>query len=154
MRVEIVEATIAHAVHLGPRLRQSDQDEVRASSGMSGARALVQSWHASDNHLRWTALVYGEPEVMFGAAGLAEDVAAAWLLASDRLDDVRKSVLVYSIRYVEEMNNYYERLTNWIDVRNLRSLHWLERLGFQPVDFCPTWGHERRPFIRYERVNV
>lgn len=154
MRLEALPATYGHVEDLAPRLRERDLDEVRAASGWDAHEALLKSLALSDPDMVWAAVERSTGHVvsMYGVGPLTWGTGSAWLLSSDLIDDYAREAWVLSKRGIAEMHTRYQTLTNFIDVRNVTSLSWLERLGFCPVEFAPAWGVERRPFIRYESV--
>lgn len=83
---------------------------------------------------------------MFGVAPAepgSRRLGWAWLLSSEKLDFFKRDAWVLSEAYVDEMVDHYDTLANFIDYRNIRSLRWLERLGFIPLEVQPEFGVER-----------
>ena len=66
------------------------------------------------------------------------------------IDKYHREAWTLSKRHVDLMHDRYPVLTNFIDVRNVTSLRWLGRLGFEPVRFHPFHGVGRLPFLKYE----
>lgn len=149
-KFEIVPATRTHANQLAPYLRACDVVEVKLASGMSPRPALLESLQVSDDDMCWTVLLDGHPVGMFGANPIeGEKVGGIWLLASvgiykNKLDFQRKSR-----RYLKQMHERYEYLTNFVDEQNLVSRRWLQQLGFLPVQVIEDFGVGKRPFIQY-----
>ena len=157
MRVEVYPTTYQHVVNLAPRMRLRDIEEVYASSGFTPEEALLMSITYSDPDLSWSAIRTDTQQVvsMFGVAPFVKgntDVGAVWLLSSDEIEQLHREAWVLSKRAVDTMHERYSVLTNYIDVRNLKSMNWIEKLGFYPVDFDNEYGYEKRPFIRYESI--
>lgn len=150
MNLQIVPATVFDAIALGPSLRASDRHEVWASAGMGPTQALAESVKVSDEDMRWTALLNGHPEVMWGVARVTDDIGGMWLLASDKLKVLVRHFLPRSLEYVGIMHTRYEYLTNYIHHANLKSMSWLKRLGFYECETDPHYGYLRESFTRYE----
>ena len=152
MNIEIVEATIDHAVALAPRLRERDAAEVYASGGFTPERALRASVTASE--LAWTALFDGRPEVMWGAAPyLYNDgnMGVVWLLSSDEMYRVPGRFIEESHNYVSIMLERFDTLFNYVHAANIKSQQWLEMLGFHAVSRNDNYGHAGESFILYAR---
>lgn len=150
MRAQVVPAAAGHIDHLASNLRLRDKEEVFAAAGMCPRVALLQSLLYSDT--AWTCMYDGKPAGMFGCAPSkeGEHVGSAWLLATDDIEKFRKTAWRLSRYYAAKMHERYAVLYNYVDYRNVRSLYWLERLGFVPVDAELEYGFERRLFIKYE----
>ncbi len=135
MDIQIVPATPEHAIALAPKLRQADKDEVFASGGHTPERALVMSVNVSD--VAWTALLDGEPEIMWGASSYdyspREDhlMGIVWLLSSDRMYEIPGRFIEESHNYVSKMFETFDTLFNYVHAENTKSRAWLRRLGFQ-----------------------
>lgn len=152
MKIEIVEATIDHAVALAPRLRERDAAEVYASGGHTPERALTASVNASE--VAWTALFDGRPEVMWGAAPyLYSDgkMGVVWLLSSDEMYRVPGRFIQESYNYVSKMFETFDTLFNYVHAANIKSQQWLEMLGFHAVSRNDNYGYAGESFILYAR---
>jgi hypothetical protein len=144
-----IEATIAHAKELGPRLRQADQDEVMAACGMTGEDALILAVaHAKKAHA-W--ILDGELVAVSGISGslIDENVGVIWMLASDGVDRVPKLLLKGQRQYVRDLLQGHDMLLNFVDNRNIKAQRWLRWLGFQIGDPRPfgAAGLLFRPFL-------
>lgn len=151
----IVSATLAHVDHVAEHMRKRDVDEVRAASGRSPRDALVDSLLGSSR--AWTMLTErGEPYAIFGVAPwfAMPDTGAPWLLATDTFRRYPRFILANTKRYVAEMHRDYPILMNYVDARNTDSLRWLMWSGFQFTGVVPEYGVERRPFLRFSKVEI
>ncbi len=153
MKIEIVQATLGHAESLAPRLRQSDMNEVMASSGSTPLVALTRSVELSGYDSCWTALLDGLPHIMWGAAPLpgSGNNGIVWLLSSEEMYRIPARFLKESATYVSRMLSKFDSLQNYVDARNIKSQQWLLRLGFHKVSVDDEFGFERRPFILFKR---
>jgi hypothetical protein len=144
-----IDATLAHAKDLGPRLRQADRDEVEAGSGMPAEDVLVLAVaHAKKAHA-W--ILDGELVAISGISGSLVDqaVGVIWMLASDGVDRVPKLLLKGQRQYVRDLLQGHDMLLNFVDNRNIKAQRWLRWLGFQVGDPRPfgAAGLLFRPFV-------
>ena len=146
--VEVRRATVADALDFSDKLRQSDIDEVWASSGMGPEEALLQSLAMSD--LAWVGYEGDTPLGIGGASTLGPRVGVAWFLATDHIYEHRMATLRWTQAIVDALHQEYMTLFNYVDVRHVESMKWLEWLGFEPTEFIEEHGYEGRPFIKYE----
>lgn len=154
MKIEIVPATPDHAHLLAPNLRQSDKNEVMASGGREPLEALLRSVELSHPECRWTALLDGRPEIMWGAAQINQDrVGCVWLLSSEEMYRIPGRFLYESVQYVEKMFQTFDTLFNYVHAMNIKSQQWLENLGFTAIDRENEYGVGKQPFILYVRSN-
>ena len=151
MNVEIVPATIEHAVLLAPNLRDSDVRELMASAGHAPLEALIKSVRVSDGDMAWTALVDGVPAVMWGVAPHSNtaSIGVVWLLASDLIYQIKKTFLKECPKYITLMHMRYKMMLNYVDIRHTASLIWLDQLGFFVADFQPSYGAGKTPFLLF-----
>lgn len=155
--VSLAEVSNAQAaewlVDLADDLRQSDLDEIKATTGQEPAVALVSSVMVSDH--AWVILDGEDPIAAFGCAPSGDPQAAlVWMLGSDRMDEPANAVgiLRQSRRYKDLMHRTYPILYNWIDARNTKSLRWLEWCGYEVLDTDPHYGVEELPFFLFAKV--
>lgn len=131
-------------------LRQADRDEVIAASGDDIASVLRDSVRSST--MVWVAEIGGELACIFGCApldGLLGTRAAPWMLGTDVLDRHPSALMKRCRGYVADMIRQYPHLLNFVDVRNVRSIRWLKRLGFTFYDAMP-YGKAGLPFHLFE----
>jgi len=157
VKIEIVNATLDHAYDLAPKLRTSDADEVMASGGHTPLEALELSVTLSDPATCWTALLDGEPEIMWGAAPYTDaptgNHGIVWLLSSNEMYKIPGRFMKESAEYVSIMLKHFDSLHNFVSVNNIRSQQWLEGLGFLACDRDETHGVAKTPFILYAKAN-
>jgi hypothetical protein len=154
--IEYVVAKHEHVEPIAAKMRQSDIDEITASTGNSPFTAL--SIGAAESQLCWTMLKDGEPVMMFGckyAPELAGDIAVIWMLATDEAEQCKKALTIDAVRYVDIMHCHYPRLFNLVDARNKKTIRWLEWLGFEMLPPI-IYGKAEIPFHPFlkEKYNV
>lgn len=140
------------AVDLAPRLRDSDLNELAASSGDEPLDILKQAIEISSHC--WAARRVGHTQVLFGAAPVTDEVGSIWLLGSDDIYCWPKEFVRLSHIYVSLMHERYIALTNFVDDRNQASQLWLRRLGFKPGTHVPEYGVGKLPFTQYTSVRT
>jgi hypothetical protein len=145
---EFVQADMSHVEELGVKLRNSDVEEIAASSGRPPLVAMSQSFLKSP--LCWTALRDGKPIAMFGAAcqSVMSVHGSPWMLGSDDLDRAVLGIGRFSRYYVARMKQRFSILENFIDARQKRSIRWLKWCGFT-VDKPAAIGLHGEPFHRF-----
>lgn len=144
-----MEAVDDHIATIAERMRQADRDEVLASGGRSPAEALSRSLAKSSQ--AWTAIVGGQPEVIFGVGDLnvLARVGCPWLLGTDAVSVNYRLFLRHSIRWKEQLLSRYDILRNAVDDRNEVSKRWLQWMGFTLFEPVPL-GMNGEPFRVFE----
>jgi hypothetical protein len=146
MRIEFVmPATIEMAVDLGPRLRQSDIDEVAAFSGRDAGQALVDG--ALKSSISMAMLIDGRCAAVAGVvrAGEAPWLGCIWCLASDEAMIRKAAFLKGSRKFMAMAKRDFTTLANYVDNRNTKSQRWLLWLGFTLEEPRP-FGLSQMPF--------
>ena len=145
--IEIVPARALHVREVAGRMREADRLEVIAATGRGELSALAASYRQS--RFRWTALVDGRPEAMFGVGDLNVLTATGipWMLATDAVERNRREFLRLSVDWRGQLLARYDVLRNVVDCRNTVSIRWLRWLGFRFSDPFKIRGHE---FLMFE----
>lgn len=136
--IEIIPAAMDHVAPIAARMRPADVAEVLASSGKSPHGGLMFSLTGSAQ--AWTAIIDGQPEVMFGVADLnvLTGLGAPWLLGTDAVERNYRQFLRRSLRWREQLSERYDVLRNFVDDRNEVSKRWLAWMGFTLFDPIPV----------------
>lgn len=150
MRIAVVEATQEHVQQMLPNVRTADQHEVLAAYGMSVESMLGRCVANSD--MAWAGLVDDEVACLFGVQGatLISQTGFPWLIGTDLIDLHAKAFLRRNRRMIDRMHERYPTLENYVDVRNVKSIAWLEWLGFVFEEPAP-YGVYRMPFMKFYR---
>lgn len=146
-------ATVDDVYDLAPRLRQADKDEVKASSNLDALGALLISMECSEET---NSIIAPDGEVigMFGVAPTPDPMLGVpWMLASDRLPEVRKEFIPQSLEWVKEINARYPILYNYVAKDNTVAKRWLRYLGFNFTQLVEKFGHGQKPFYEFVRIN-
>jgi hypothetical protein len=128
--VKYCESTLEDAEYLGARLRQSDIDEVTASTGKDPGIAIKEAFLRSC--MCWTAFKNGKPAAIWGAASSSalSSFGSPWMLGSDELNRSAIEIGRASRYYVMRMKQRFAILENYVDARQTKSIRWLRWCGF------------------------
>ena len=129
---KVIKCEMKHIEDMYGRIASADQDEVRALGFSNPNDALMlcyrQSWAA------WAGICEDRVVCCFGVApkkSLISKVGVPWLLNSDLS---RKHIVKFSrdsLKYINIMLQYYDRLENFVDSRHRICLRWLKWCGFK-----------------------
>lgn len=136
--VQVIPAAMDHVARIAARMRSADVAEVLASSGRPPHGALMFSLTRSAQ--AWTAIIDGQPEVMFGVADInvLTRTGAPWLLGTDAVERNYRQFLRRSLSWKEQLSERYDGLRNFVDDRNEVSKRWLAWMGFTLFDPVPV----------------
>lgn len=138
---------------IAANLRQSDVDEVKASSALPPRDALFASF-ALSTHAYVILSRGGGPIAVFGAAPHPlPGVGIVWMLGTDGIRREAYSIARSTRRYLDELSEAYPILWNFIDARNAVSMRWLRWGGFKVLADHPNHGPEGRLFHTFARTN-
>lgn len=133
---------------LAENLRQCDIDELAAVVDHAPDEEIIRSMQATDLALTRAAHVDGRLACIFGCSPRTINTAAPWLLCTDLVDGYGKTLTRDTRKVVRNMLEKYPVLSNVVDVRNVRTVQWLEVLGFrmmETVEYKPGF-----PLFRFE----
>ena len=139
-----VEYLVAH-------LREADRQEIAASHGpdllASVFDAVNRSSHVyvAEKNDRLVTLWGYQPLSMLSGVG------CPWALGTPEMDRNGKSILKLAQASNRLVRPIYPTLKNYVDVRNKRSIGWLQRLGFVIREPEP-YGVLGLPFHPFEMV--
>lgn len=124
----IRKATPQDCLELAPKMREEDVRECWVGYRMSPLDALQGGLAASIGcfTVEWD----GEPVAMFGLVAQNEKWGAPWMLASERLKDIRKDFLRQCKPVLRSMMEKRPYLTNMVWSGNKVHIKWLQWLGF------------------------
>lgn len=147
--ITIIPAGMYHVASIAARMRAEDVAEVWASSRSTPRGALMRSLGQSSE--AWTALIDGQPEVMFGVMDLniLTAMGAPWLLGTDAVVTHNRQFLRRSVWWREKLFERYDSLRNLVHDDNVVSKRWLKWLGFTLYDPMPL-GKDGEAFRLFE----
>ena len=151
--VEVTDNVISE---IADKMRQSDKDEVWASSRSTPHEAVVRSIYLSD----WWAVVKSE-DIVLGVVGVAEipddgmfPRAAPWFLGTDEVDTNPKAFVKAVKQIVVILSQRYSVLTNYVHAENEKAIRLLRHLGFKIKNTPDPVGAGGELFYRFEKSNV
>ncbi len=146
--ITIEVAKLRHADVIAQGMRAADIEEVMASHGHEPLQAAQGSILSS--RFAYVGCADGVPFYLFGMRdGTAfSNVGSVWGLGTDELPRHAKSFWPASRNFIAFCRGHVDRLENYVDVRNLMSIAWLRRLGFQFDEPAP-YGVDERDFMRF-----
>lgn len=149
-RLRFRRATLADAQALVADMRPADRDEITASSGPN-LLATVQ--RAIGETPDCVACEFGGRLVSIGGAvplSLLSGEASPWMLGTSLFQRFPGRLTRAARTYLARMQQTYPHLVNYVDARNVQSVRWLRRLGFEIHPAAPH-GVAGLPFHRFER---
>ena len=139
------EAVLNDALELAPNMKEGDVEEIKASNNLIPLEALVIPF-TIPNSITYTAIGNREePIAMFGSCPTPDEkTGVVWLLSAESL--IQKT---YRTRFLRECNHWidviskpYSYVYNHVDVRNWKSVRWLEHCGFNIIKTEPYGVHQ------------
>lgn len=147
MTPTVVPARPEHVARVATLMREEDQLELHAISGLTPEQALAESCRAADT--LWAAVHGGRAIAIFGETPVDAATAMPWMIGTDDLMEHRVWLARESVAWFDRMAQRWPRLTNWTDLRNQNHVRWLEWLGCDYVETAPRGPYEL-PFGRWE----
>lgn len=143
-----------HGTELAENMRQVDVDEVYASSGHNPLQSILSSVEMSTD--TFTFLFEGKVQAIAGIREVNENSAVPWMLCSNAIEDFkkihRKTFYKGTVQWVNEMNERYQMLFNYVDARNEVTIQWLKHLKFEFPKLIEDYGFQKIPFYLFMRV--
>lgn len=148
-RVQIRPVHDGDAEYLAVHMRKADREEIWASGGRRPLEAIRRGLRLSTD--TFVAERDGELACIWGFApiSLATGQAAPWMLGTDLMFRLGRSLSRVAMASFEYVAPVYPRLMNYVDARNTRSVAWLKSVGFTVHDPEPH-GVAGLPFHRFE----
>lgn len=149
--LETADVTDDAIEYIAANARPTDAAELYASLGTNDVHhALRLSLAASDDAVVWVN-AYGEPVGVqgVGTVSLLYNIGCPWLVGTPRLNEYRRAFISVGQLYTGEMLEHFATLTNYVDVRNRKSVAWLQRLGYQMAAPEP-YGPLGLPFHKFQ----
>lgn len=152
MRPSIIPATAIHAEVIAANARPDDVAELWATCYAVPEKAMVDGIRWSD--FAFTGCADGVPVCMFGvySDSFLINVGTPWMVGSTLLDRYAKTFIKECHRPLLEILREYDRLENYVDARNARSIKWLRWLGFTVDEKPVPYGVQKLPFHKFWMV--
>lgn len=140
MKPGIRASELADVHHLQNLLREADMVELRAQK-MDSTAALMHGYFRSYPH-SYTITVDDEPVAMYGVVpGLDPNIAAIWLLGSDKLLEAQIWFLRNAKGVLEDLISGFDLVHNVVHEDNEVHIRWLRWMGFSFLRHTPPF-HE------------
>ena len=126
----IVTVEEEHIIELSSSMQKEDRDNAWAIGHLSPEQAIRHSVGVSIESETWLA-----DEKVMAIRGVSRGTflspyACVWMLGAEGLRKYPVTFLKGSKEWVERMLEEHRHLVNYVDDRNIRSLKWLQHLGF------------------------
>ena len=147
---EILPATRAHASTLANVMRETDKEEIYASSGSNPYFALIRGMESTP--YCWTAVDDQGPIAMWGIAELDKYAVNGipWGLCAERAcTEYRLPFLREGLRCTKEGRKRYRHLENWVYAKNTEHIRFIRWCGYHVHPAVPH-GFLNEPFHRFE----
>lgn len=148
MRYSVAEPDFDRLKLVIPTMRQADVEEAWAATHHSPEEAVEYSLRASRD--AWMGLAGQEIICVFGVGewSALSSRGVPWMLGFEGLEYHARGFLRHSITCVDHMKDKYDRLDNYVDERNTKSVQWLRWLGFT-IGPAEPFGIEQLPFHHF-----
>ena len=123
--------------HIYSHMRKIDRIECRAMSGLSPKKAVLAGVKLSDE-VR-CGYVNDEPVSIYGYGA-----GTIWMLGTPNIRKAPVALMKESYVFIRHALQQYETLINFVDAKNIITLHWLRRLGFVIINPPQRMGREMR----------
>lgn len=136
---------------LGNTMRPCDAAELIAVTTLTPLQAVQVSVRNSHIDFLWA---YYADDTLLCIAGCTL-TGNPWLLATPALDSHLQHVTQEAKRQVRMMLQHWDKLSNSIDVRNIKTIRWLKALGFtltETLEIRPGFPVIQFEKVRHERI--
>lgn len=139
---EVHSADYLDAVRLAGALRREDREEIEATSEWPALQMILFCLRRS----RFAYAVYVGEEIlcMGGVIDEGKGVGRGWLLSADALDRHWIEFSKRSKQFFRHIVSDFSVIYNFVDVRYLKSIGWLQWLGFEAgavYEMAPSRAH-------------
>lgn len=145
---KIIKATQTHIDKMKGNLRESDKQQLWASTRMGPDEGLQRAFDISK--FCWVGVLNNKPILCFGvsAFSLLSSKGSPWLLATDDIKKAKVKFIKGCRKCVRKMLSFFDRLENTVDVRNEVSIRWLKWCGFT-IGESISYGPNRLMFYKF-----
>lgn len=137
--------------YLIDNIREEDVIECRALNGGTIEDSLLNTKNLLDNSMVWA--VNGNVVCMFGVNPCGDGVGVVWLLGTDEFDNYSKMFVLRCKRVFKQVIKGYDYLFNYVYEKNIKSVNWIEWLGFT-VHRAEPVGIKGANFHKFDMRNV
>lgn len=133
------------------RLRSADREEIEAMWGVPPE--LMFEYTSIDRVKVFESARTGCRLGLAGVDSLGDPTTGLiWMIATDDLIGHQMEFLKYSKPFIEEHEEPYDLIFNWVDARNEVHLKWLRWCGFTFVQRYERFGSLGIPFYQFCKI--
>jgi hypothetical protein len=135
MKIDEIEATSDHIKLLVKDLRPEDAEEIKAKSGSDDIEKTLLKGFTMTDYCR-SFFVDEEIAGIYGVVGAVDDksIGSPFLLCTPKIKKIKIKFLRECKDRVQEMQDKFPVLFNYIDSRNKLHLTWLKWCGFRIIN--------------------
>lgn len=126
--IYLVHAKRRHCLETVRDMREADRRELTASSG-DAEMAVLRGWLGSSYCFAGVDTC-GRTLGIFGVFRESAHWWCPWLIGTEALDEYPREVARLSLLLFPRLLARFPNMRNYVDARNVRSIRWLRRLGF------------------------
>lgn len=148
MKYNIQAAKIEDVFKSAHRLRQADVEELQALGYSTPQEALLVA--IAHSQISFVDCVDGSPEAF---AGVMPDGMVWCVTTSEYIEEHAKRFLSISKDIIEEWQQIYPVLWNYIYKQNTKHVRWIKYMGFKLHEEIP-YGPYNKTFIKFTRSTI
>lgn len=136
--IDVIDATLDHIEPIANSVRQGDLDECWAQGMMTMRDALKMSIEGAA--IARVGRADGVPGVIYGVTEVGDRDGQIWMVTTHLIEKHQRAFLEHSRSELDDFQQRYDRLYNFVDVRNKRAIRWLKWLSFNlegPIAYGP-----------------
>ena len=146
------ESVLPDVAYVARHLREADRQEIMAGSGEEPLSVLLRGFLESQPCYTIVSNE-GVPIGLFGVVPSYDPmVGGCWAVMTDEIRTIRIEFLRKCGDVIEQLNEKWPILFNYVDARNELHIKWLRAMGFTFIKVHQEHGVEKRPFIEFVRV--
>lgn len=150
-KINIIPSTQEHAEIVSANVRPEDAEELWATSYSRPEDVLSRALEYSEYAL--TGFIDDVPVCIWGVVSdsLLFNDGTPWMVGTHDLNNDRMAIafLRHCRVPIMVMAEKYDKLENYVDARNKRSIKWLKYMGFTVEKDSEPYGVLRMPFHRF-----
>lgn len=145
----IIPAEYSHIVGIADDVRPEDKAELWATNYSSPERTMKLGLDVSSR--AFTGMVDDVPVCMWGVVtdSVIFRSGIPWMVCSKGVERVAKTFLKESKPLMVKLCDGYDRLDNYVDARNTRTMGWLKWMGFEFSEEPEPYGVLQVPFYKF-----
>ncbi|MAK29815.1 phage protein Gp13 family protein [Acinetobacter sp.] len=156
MKAFVRDSNLKDAIDMAHNVRSADCNEIKALRGSNYDMVEVLKDGIEMSDCPKTVEFNKEPIAIFGIVQ-SQDIDIklgwVWLLGTNKIKDIKIQFLRESKKHLQEQEQDYDVIANYVDVRNEVHIKWLRWLGFNFIRKIESHGAEQRPFYEFARIN-